>query len=142
MKEIYELKKEVDGLKLKIKDWDNDMTDKAKLSLLEHEDWFLKEELKQLIVEKLLDLKSNKTNVHKPREQSTIRKGNMTHSTNEINDTYLILIIKRHQKHRLEKTQIDTTMSIGKVLSLVTFKVVKCYLCKVFSMVTLYGNIF
>ena len=68
MKEIYELKNEVDRLKQKVKDQDNDVSDKAKLSLLEYENSFLKEELrnKQLIVEKLVDLKTHKINVQKP----------------------------------------------------------------------------
>ena len=54
MNEIYKLKNEVDRLKQKIKDQDNDVSDKAKLSLLEYENSFLKEELrdKQLVVEK------------------------------------------------------------------------------------------
>ena len=54
MNEIYELKIEVDRLKQKVKDQDNDMSDKARLPLLEYENSFLKEELrnKQLIVEK------------------------------------------------------------------------------------------
>ena len=53
MKKIYELKNEVDRLKQKIKDQDIDMSDKAKLSLLEYENSFLKEELrsKQLVVQ-------------------------------------------------------------------------------------------
>ena len=46
MKEIYELKNEVDRLKQKVKDQDNDVSDKAKLSLLEYENSFLKEELR------------------------------------------------------------------------------------------------
>ena len=60
MNEVYQLKSEVDRLKQKIKDQDNDMSDKARLSLSEYENSFLKEELrnKQLIVEKLLDLNS------------------------------------------------------------------------------------
>ena len=33
MNEIYKLKKELDRLKQKIKDQDNDMSDKAKLSI-------------------------------------------------------------------------------------------------------------
>ena len=71
MNEIYELKNEVDRLKQKVKDQDN-MSDKAKLSLLEYENSFLKEELrnKQLIVEKLLNLKTDKTNVQKPSEKN------------------------------------------------------------------------
>ena len=69
------------------------MSDKAKLSLLEYKNSFLKElGNKQLIVGKLLDLNSNKANIHKPNEQSFIRKVNMIHGTNEINgekfDTY------------------------------------------------------
>ena len=93
MKEIYELKNEVDRLKQKVKDQDN-MSDKAKLSLLEYENSFLKEELrnKQLIVEKLLDLKKDKINVQKPSEKSNIHKVTVTHRSNEINkkkfDTY------------------------------------------------------
>ena len=94
MNEIYELKNEVDRLKQKIKDQDNDMSIKAKLSLLEYENSFLKEELrnKQLVVEKLLDLNSDKINVQKPSEQSNIHKVNVTHRSNETNakkfDTY------------------------------------------------------
>ena len=42
MNEIYELKNEVDRLKQKVKDQDNDMSDKAKLSLMEYENSFLK----------------------------------------------------------------------------------------------------
>ena len=62
MNEIYELKNKVDRLKQKVKDQGNDMSDKAKHSLLEYENLFLKEELrnKQLIADKLLDLKSDK----------------------------------------------------------------------------------
>ena len=41
MNEIYELKNEVDRLKQKVKDQDN-MSDKAKLSLMEYENSFLK----------------------------------------------------------------------------------------------------
>ena len=54
MNEIYKLKNEVDWLKQKVKDQDNDLSDKARLPLLEYENPFLKEELrnKQLIVEK------------------------------------------------------------------------------------------
>ena len=53
MNKIYELKNEVDRLKQKIKDHDIDMSDKTKLSLLEYENSFLKEELrsKQLVVQ-------------------------------------------------------------------------------------------
>ena len=52
------------------------MSDKTKLSLLEYESLFLKEELgnKQLISEKLLDLNLDKINVQKPREKSIIHK--------------------------------------------------------------------
>ena len=70
------------------------MSAKAKLSLLEHEYSFSKEELrnKQLIVEKLLDLNSDKINVQEPSEQSNIFKVNVTHRSNETNekkfDTY------------------------------------------------------
>ena len=70
------------------------MSDKAKLSLLEYENSFLKEELrnKQLVVEKLLHLNSDKINVQKPSEQSNIHKVNVTHRSNETNekkfDTY------------------------------------------------------
>ena len=46
MNEINELKYEKDRCKQKIKDQDNDMSDKAKLSLLEQENSFLKEELR------------------------------------------------------------------------------------------------
>ena len=94
MNKIYDLENKVDRLKLKIKDQDNDISDKTKLSLLEYKKLSLKVKLrnKQLTVEKLLDLNSDKTNVHKPNEQSTIRKVNLTHGTNEINgkkfDTY------------------------------------------------------
>ena len=42
MNEIYELKNEVDRLKQKVKDQDNDMSDKAQLSLMEYENSFLK----------------------------------------------------------------------------------------------------
>ena len=78
MNEIYELKNEVDRLKQKIKDQDKNISNKAKLSLLEYENSFLKEELrnKQLIVEKILDLNSNKINVQKPSKQSNIHKVN------------------------------------------------------------------
>ena len=71
MNEIYKLKNEMDRLKPKIKDQDNDMADKAKLSLLEYETLFLLKN-EQFIMEKLLDLNSNKTNVCKPCQQSTI----------------------------------------------------------------------
>ena len=93
MNKIYELKNEVDRLKQKVKDQD-DMSDKAKLSLLEYENSFLKEELrnKQLIVEKLLNLKTDKTNVQKPSEKNNIHKVTVTHGSNETNekkfDTY------------------------------------------------------
>ena len=86
--------------------------------LLEYENSFLKEELrsKQLVVEKLLDLlNSNKTNVQKPSEQSNIHKVNVTHRSNETNES-LIPIRKSHQQHRLENTQTYTTMSIRKKL--------------------------
>ena len=55
MNEIYELKNEMDSLKQKIKDQDNDMSDKPKLPLLEYENSFLKKELrsKELIAEKV-----------------------------------------------------------------------------------------
>ena len=55
MNEIYELRNEMDSLKQKIKDQDNDMSDKAKLPLLEYENSFLKKELrsKELIAEKV-----------------------------------------------------------------------------------------
>ena len=94
IKEIYELKNEVERLKQKVKYQDNDMSDKAKLSLLEYENSFLKEELrnKQLIVEKLLNLKTDKTNVQKPSEKNNIHKVTVTHGSNETNekkfDTY------------------------------------------------------
>ena len=90
MNEIYELKNEVDRLKQKVKDQD-DMSDKAKLSLLEYENSFLKEELrnKQLIV---LNLKTDKTNVQKPSEKNNIHKVTVTHRSNKTNekkfDTY------------------------------------------------------
>ena len=70
------------------------MSDKAKLSLLEYESSFLKEELrnKQLILEKLLDLNLDKINVQKPREKSIIHKVNVTHRSNKTHekkfDTY------------------------------------------------------
>ena len=69
MNEVYQLKSEVDRLKQKIKDQDNDMSDKARLSLSEYENSFLKEELrnKQLIVEKLLDLNSVRSVWHKDK---------------------------------------------------------------------------
>ena len=86
MNEIYELKNEVD--RLKEKDQDNDMSDKAKLLLLEYKNSFLEEELrnKQLIGEKVLDLNSDKINVQKPSERSNIHKVNMTHRSDEINE--------------------------------------------------------
>ena len=53
MNEISKLKSEVDRLKLNIKDQDNGMSHKAKQSLLEYENLFLKElRNKQLVVEK------------------------------------------------------------------------------------------
>ena len=70
------------------------MSAKSKLSLLEYEYSFLKEELrnKQLILEKVLDLNSDKINVQEPSEQSNIHKVNVTHRSNETNekkfDTY------------------------------------------------------
>ena len=56
------------------------MSAKSKLSLLEYEYSFLKEELrnKQLILEKVLDLNSDKINVQEPSEQSNIHKVNVT----------------------------------------------------------------
>ena len=71
MNEIYELKNKVDRLKQKVKDQGNDMSDKAKHSLLEYENLFLKEELrnKQLIADKLLDLKSDKCSETKRKKQ-------------------------------------------------------------------------
>ena len=57
MNEIYKLKNEMNMLKPKIKDQDNDMADKAKLSLLEYETLFLLKN-EQFIMEKLLDLNS------------------------------------------------------------------------------------
>ena len=62
------------------------MSDEAKLSLLEYENWFLKEELrnKELIVEKLLDLKTDKINVQKPSEKSNIHKVTVTHRSNQV----------------------------------------------------------
>ena len=71
MNEIYELKNKVDRLKQKVKDQGNDMSDKAKHSLLEYENLFLKEELrnKQLIADKLLDLKSGKCSETKRKKQ-------------------------------------------------------------------------
>ena len=84
MTEIYELKNEVDRLKQKVKDQDNEMSDKAKLSLLEYENSFLKYELrnKQLIIEKLLDLKMDKINFQKPSENNNIPKVTVTHRSN------------------------------------------------------------
>ena len=70
------------------------MSDKAKLSLLEYEISFLKEELrnKQLTLEKLLDLNLDKINIQKPREKSIIHKVNVTHRSNKTHekkfDTY------------------------------------------------------
>ena len=80
------MKNEVDRLKQKVKDQDNDMSDEAKLSLLEYENLFLKEELrnKELIVEKLLDLKTDKINVQKPSEKSNIHKVTVTHRSNQV----------------------------------------------------------
>ena len=48
------------------------MSNKSKLPLLEYDSSFLKEELrnKQLIVEKLLDLNSDKINVQTPSEKA------------------------------------------------------------------------
>ena len=71
MNEIYELKNKVDRLKQKVKYQGNDMSDKAKHSLLEYENLFLKEELrnKQLIADKLLDLKSDKCSETKRKKQ-------------------------------------------------------------------------
>ena len=91
MNEIYELKNEVERLKQKVKVQDNDMSDKAKLSLLGYENLFLKEELrnKQLIVEKLLDLKTDKISVQKPSENSNIHKVTVTHRSNETNEKKL-----------------------------------------------------
>ena len=99
MKEIYELKNEVDRLKQKVKDQDNDASDKAKLSLLEYENSFLKEELrnKQLIVEKLVDLKTHKINVQKPSKKSNIHKVTATHRSNETNEKKLYTY--RTEKH-------------------------------------------
>ena len=67
------------------------MSDKAKLPLLEYENSFLKEELrnKQLIVEKLLDLKTDKISVQKPSENSNIHKVTVTHRSNETNEKKL-----------------------------------------------------
>ena len=64
------------------------MSDKAKLSLLEYENSFLKEELrnKQLIVEKLLGLKTDKINVQKPSKKSNIHKVTVTYRSNEIKE--------------------------------------------------------
>ena len=70
------------------------MSDKAELSLLEYENSFLKEKIrnKQLNEEKLLDLKRDKINVQKPSEKSNIHKVTVTHRSNETNekkfDTY------------------------------------------------------
>lgn len=52
MNEISKLKSEVDRLKLNINDQDNGISHKAKQSLLEYENLFLKEEIrnKQLVV--------------------------------------------------------------------------------------------
>ena len=78
----------MDRLKKKIKDRDNNMSDKAKLSLLGYENSFLKEEFrsKNLMAEKSLDLNSDKINVQKPSEQSNIHKVNVTHRSNELNE--------------------------------------------------------
>ena len=78
-----------------IKDQDNDMWHKATLCLLEYENSFSKEEPrnKQLIIKNLLDLNSDKINVHKPSEQSTIHKVNVTHSSN---DNYKKILIIRN----------------------------------------------
>ena len=115
MNEIYELKNEVDRLKQKVKDQD-DMSDKAKLSLLEYENSFLKEELrnKQLIVEKLLNLKTDKTNVQKPSEKNIKSLWHMD-QIKQMKKS-LIPITKSHQEHRSENTQIYTTVSIRKEL--------------------------
>ena len=82
-----QIEKEVDRLNQKVKDLDN-MSDKAKMSLLQYENSFLKEELrnKQLIVEKLLDLKTDKINVQKPSKKSNIHKVNLTHRSNKTNE--------------------------------------------------------
>ena len=82
------MKNEVDRFKKKIKDQDNNMSDKAKLSLLGYENSFLKEEFrsKNLMAEKLLDLNSDKINVQKPSEQSNIHKVNVTYRSNELNE--------------------------------------------------------
>ena len=91
------------------------MSDKAKLSLLEYENSFLKEELrnKQLVVEKLLDLNWNKINIQKPSEQSNIHNVNVTHKSNKANekkfDTY-------HKKSPIrEYTNIHNNVSKERV---------------------------
>ena len=78
-----------------IKDQDNDMSHKTAPSLLEYENSFSKEEPRneQLIIKKLLDLISDKINAHKPSEQSTIHKGNVTRSSN---DSYKKILIIRN----------------------------------------------
>ena len=78
----------MDRLKKKIKDQDNNMSDKAKFSLLGYENSFLKEEFrsKNLMAEKLLDLNSDKINVQKPSEQGNIHKVNVTYRSNELNE--------------------------------------------------------
>ena len=81
-------------LKQRVKDQDNGMPDKAKLSLLEYENSFLKEELRneQLVIEKLLDLKTNKRNVQKNQVKKVISVRSLRHISNETNekkfDTY------------------------------------------------------
>ena len=80
MNKIYELKSEVARLKQRVKDQDNGMPDEAKLSLLEYENSFLKEELRneQLVIEKLLDLKTNKIDFQKSSKKSNICKVTVT----------------------------------------------------------------
>ena len=99
MKEIYELKNEVNRLKQNVKYQDNDVSDKAKISRLEFENSFLKEERrnKQLIVEKLLDLKTHKINVQKPSKKSNTYKVTVTHRSNETNEKKIYTY--RTEKH-------------------------------------------
>ena len=92
------------------------MSNKSKLPLLEYDNSFLKEELrnKQLIVEKLLDLNSDKINVQTPSEKAiSIRSMWHIDQMKQMKKS-LIPITKSHQKHQLENRQIYTTMSIRK----------------------------
>ena len=94
------------------------MSDKAKLSLLEYENSFLKEELrnKQLVVEKLLDLNSNKINVQKPSEQSNIHNVNVTHKSNKANEKKFDTYHKKSPKAAIrEYTNIHNNVSKERV---------------------------